>query len=338
MPRAQEGFVPTLESHAVAACHDQPLGHCGAVARVNGAALLAVLTFRQGRVGIRPAAIHIAGGKADDQVRSAMVGFDGVRIKRLRRRIDVAQVGLHVPMEKVLRRGRADGAIADWIPRGSVVVALGIVPPVGAILAAHAIPEGGVLRVERAVDDHRPVAHRRPVEAVRRLERDHAPGSQALEHRLVARVRGGRRILVPADGRGARVDMQRPGLVVGHDDVVGFRALELMQSQLGFAPVDAIRAFRGAAKRRRRLDAMSGRVEGDVPRLVKHAVAAAVLEDAVKTTAVALPRGVMHEHDLAWLWMMKTQFGLAREPLDQESSTNNSRRDSMSSGAPATHA
>ena len=180
-----------------------------------------MLALRQGAHAFRPAALDVARGKADEQMRRPVVGLHLVGVEMLRGRVLVGQVGLVLPVQEILRRGGADRAKAARLPVLLVGHALGEDAPVGAIHAALAVPEGQVLRIERSRRDHRRIGHRRPVQTVGGLQREQALGRTGADERLVFCIGRGGGVLVFEDRRVAAIGIHRAHLAAGNDDVVG---------------------------------------------------------------------------------------------------------------------
>ena len=180
-PWTQKSFVPAFEVDAIATGHQQPFGDRPAVPFARFGTPETVLRFgeRSQRCGpaacsIRPstgagfvvwsvvvASLDIACRKADQQMRRTMIRLDLVCIELFRWRLDIAQVFLLRPVEKVRRHGSPDGTMALRVPIVLLVIAApGEVSPIRAVVAVLSIPEREVLRVERSVSQDRFVAHR----------------------------------------------------------------------------------------------------------------------------------------------------------------------------------
>ena len=158
--RRQKGLVPAFEFHAIAARHEQTLSDRRAIALACLGAPFTVLQFRKCLHRGRPAALHIARGKAEQHMRRAVIGLHLIRVKLLARRVDVAQIVLILPMNEVLRGGGANGTITSGFPVFFIRRAAGEITPVGAINTAVRIPKREVLRIKGPVRDHRRFRHR----------------------------------------------------------------------------------------------------------------------------------------------------------------------------------
>ena len=158
-----------------------------------------------------------------------------------------------------------------------------------------------------------------PVQAVGRLEGEEAVGLFRPDDGLVAGAGRCGGVVVLENGWVTRVRLRGAGGSRGENDVVPGGTLELVQPQLGLAPVDAVVAFRVAAKQGMGVRGdLAGRLHGELPGLVVHAEPVAVGENAVVPAAAAFPGSVMDEHDFPGLRVVKPKLRLAGEPLHQE--------------------
>ena len=144
--RADELLRPARPVETVAAAHEQPARH--AVRRMIGHPL--------------PGG-HEPVGEPDQDMGSRGIGLDPVCVHFfLGRVLAVPDQFRPGPVDEVLRHTPLDRALLQHDPR------------IAHILAAHAVPEGHVVRIESAVHDDRLVLQHRPVNTIRRLERRQA--------------------------------------------------------------------------------------------------------------------------------------------------------------------
>ena len=171
------------------------------------------------------------------------------------------------------------------------------------------IPEGEVLRVERALGDDGLVADQRPVQAVGGLE-----GVQSVFRSAAA---SGQRLVACLRRAGGIGVFERREIVASQPvphDVVGFRAGELAQAQLGLRPMDAVTAF-GIADDFGVRGFAGLRVVVRSP--VVHPVPIAVLKDRVVGARVAFPRLVRHQHDFLRRGFLQHLPRIAAQLADQ---------------------
>ena len=248
----------------------------------------------------------------------AVVRLDLVGVQVLDGRIDVPQVRLPNPVQGILRGGGADRAKAFGLPRLAVGHARREGAPVRAILLAHRIPEGQVLRVEGAVGDRGLVAGDAEADAVGRLEHVQ-PMRLADDDALVARVLRAVGIGVLEDRRMGRIAANRGHALGREDNVVLLRALELEQAQFRPPPMDAVVAFH-ITEEPGVVGPGLGRLASVpiVPGVVVHAVQLAVLEHARVATGVSFPGGVGLEHDFLRHGLMELQPSPAGKLFHEE--------------------
>ena len=173
-------------------------------------------------------------------------------------------------------------------------------------------PIGDVLRVERPLRVDRAVLHRRPVDAVGRLERPEAG-------RLEIRGESDRLVLPLGRRLGILVDKRRQVVALGsldvrQHDVVVLRATEREQPQVRPGPLDAVAAF--GIGDHQGMDGVRAAVARHLPRMVVHPVLVAVLKDRDVSAAAAFPRLVERHRDLAPHRFVHLEFDLVHR-VDQ---------------------
>ena len=197
------------------------------------------------------------------------------------------------------------------------------IPPVRAVLVPIGVPEREVLRVEGSFGNDGSVGYRRPVDPIRRLERQQAIGNLGLglvihHHRLVNRIRSAEGIFVLEHRDVGGVDERASLRPSDQDDIVVFAAANLVQPQGRFHPVDAVVAL-GIARKVVLADADAILERRQVPGLVVHPVEIAVAKDAVITTAAPFPGCVMDHDDFLGDRMVQFDPGPAGKRFHQVS-------------------
>ena len=175
----QERLRPDVESLAIAACHEHRIGHRRSLARRLRSTQPAVVGPRKGGRCLRPAAVDVARGKAEQQVRRPVIRQDLVGVELAHAAGFIVEEDRVGPVKEVARRRRPD------------VAAVAKVAMVFTVLAPLRVPEGEVLGIERSPRDHGLVGNERPVDRVGRPERQQAVAGRrlAIAERLVSRLR-----------------------------------------------------------------------------------------------------------------------------------------------------
>ncbi len=167
------------------------------------------------------------------------------------------------------------------------------IPDKTAVFPDTRIPEREVLSVEgMAGHDRFRAVHRRPVDAIRRLECIQSARIPPETNRLVflARFHPGVRVLEN------REVMRFLAVDLGQHDVVLFRTVVFEQSQVGFHPANPILALGISNPQRMRLVA----IRGDVPGVIVHPVPtglaeALVIKHRVVVAPVPLPGRIVDQ-------------------------------------------
>jgi hypothetical protein len=196
----QEGFVPALERHAIAAGHEEALGD---------------RPCRSGRWpssairGARAPAAHACSPTS----RARCSAWESRAAHAARD--DTASPGSCRAPRRVNRHSGGPAGFPNVIKSFEVAVRMargrrassssrpscpGEVAPVGAILTAVRIPKGEVLRIKRTIRDHRRIRHRRPAQAVGRFQREQAFRRIRAHDGLVSRLGWRGRVFVFEDG------------------------------------------------------------------------------------------------------------------------------------------
>jgi len=174
--------------------------------------------------------------------------------------------------------------------RGGHDVALPVleVPPISAVFLAHRVPKGEVLRIEGPLGDQRPVGQGLPAEPVRRAERRQPVRLPRADDRLVPGIRRAVGVGVLEHGDVSRVGLDRAVLARGQHDVVLLRPLELEQPHVRLFPMNPVGTLRVTGIERMRLCQLVV-LDGQLPRLVVHAVPSSRQNHSGYHTAIAVP-------------------------------------------------
>ena len=192
-------------------------------------------------------------------------------------------------MDEIARCAGHDGAYA--VDEGAVILA---------VLPRVRVPKGEVLRIERALGDHRLIPCQPPANAVGRLEdvQSLLSNGPAAGDAPVARLRG--RVGIAVLERHKAV---RPQAV--HHDVVFPRAVELEQAKFRLHPVDAVPAL-GVTGHLAVCRLLRPGIPMGCP--VVHAVQLAVAKDRVVGAGVAFPRRIGGQHNFLRFRPVQMQF------------------------------
>ena len=255
----------------------------------------------QGRLDALPFFRQITRGKTDEQVRRPPVRLYGVCVKMLRGNspliLEQHRLG---PVDEIARCAGHDGAYT--VDERAVILA---------VLKRVCVPKGEVLRIKRALGDHRFIPCQLPADAVGRLENIQAgfPNRAASGDAFVARL-----------GRTVRIAiLERHKTMCAkpiENNVVFFRAVKLEQAKFRLHPVNAVAALGVASHLAMCLLFRLG-VPMGCP--IVHPEQIAIAKDRVIRTGVSLPRRVGDEHNFPRLRLVQKLFCAAGHRCDEVS-------------------
>jgi hypothetical protein len=247
-----------------------------------------------------------------------VIELNAVRIKLLGKRVLISQVSQELPILKVVGQAGTDGSVAFWIPLRIPSTSSGKGPPVGTVLLCDRVPESEVLGIESTSPlEYRGVEQGRPLFPVGRLKNDEPIRFVGAKNRFVASRIGSGWIGVFEDGGVGSVGLEFSKGLIGNRDVVFRGAVESMEGERRFPPMNTVITFRVASKARVAFSIQFSIRKVDVDGLVVHPVEIAVLENAVVSTASPFPGSVVDDDYFAGDWMVETQGYIAFEFLYQ---------------------